>query len=505
MSQARLPKASVTTLVRLLAAAVGVLIAAGFATACGDGSDAGETSTEAAGAQAAEAEAQAEEPAETDQAEEPAEAQGATAAQGDAAADETGEPEPAQEPAQEPAEGLEPLTASAPGVTKTEIHVGITMLDFDALAEFNLVTEGWGDQQGIYQAYVDDLNARGGVHGRTIVPHFQFYSPLGSTEAEAACTALTKDIETFVIIGGFLGPAEVANNCVVTTNDTMMIGGRITAERLAEATAPWVETATARERRLDAFLGLLDENGYLQDRSIAVIGSLEQEDIYDIAPAAFEAAGVEPILWALNDAPQGDTVATDNRWQVLAENIRASGADTVLLIGSTQGGLRGVFDNGLDVETWVIEAIDLESLGAETTPEDAHGAISVNSLTNPQQWEHPTMAPCREIAQTAFPDVEFMDPADHVEGDELWFRSVHLYCRNMAIFELMATAAGPNPTQQSWQAGVDSMGDVALPGVPFASGGKSDLSDTFQLVQFDANAGENGLLLPISDPYDGTP
>lgn len=413
--------------------------------------------------------------------------------------------EPAEEPADEPAEeDLEPLTASAVGVTESEISVGITMLDFAGMAEFNAVTEGWGDQQAVYQAYVDDLNARGGVHGRTIVPTYEFYNPLfGATEADAACTALTKDIETFVIIGGFLGPSEVSNNCVVETNNTILIGGAQTEERLATATASWVNTAAARERRLPAFLDLLATEGRLDGRSIAVVGSIEQEDIYDVAPDAFAAVGVEPVLYVLNDVPQGDITASDARWQVLAENIRAVGADTVLLIGSTQAGLRGIADSGIGTEVWVLESTGLDSLGADTTPDDADGAYSITSLTNPQQWDHPTMAGCREVAEAAFPDMTFLEPIDHQDGDERWFRAIHLYCRNMAIFELIANAAGRNPTQESWADAVANLGSFELPGVPFASGGKPDLSDTFQLVQFDASAGENGILVSVSEPFDG--
>ncbi len=415
---------------------------------------------------------------------------------------EESEAEAAPEP--DPEENLEPLTASARGVTETEMHVGITMLDFDALKEFGLAPEGWGDQVGVYQSYIDDINARGGIHGRTVVPYYEKYSPLGRTEAEAVCASLTKDVETFVIIGGFLGPAEVANDCIVDINDTILIGGRQTLERLESAKAPWADTATLRERRLGAFLNLLDETDRLEGRSIAVIGSIEQEDIYDVAADTMAQYGATPVLEALNDVPQGDTVATDARWQVLAENIRATGADTVLLIGSTQGGLRGIAAAGLDVETWVLESTGLENLGQETTADDAEGAITITSLTDQQQWDSPSMAECRDVYYATAPDVSTKDPDDHADGEERYYKSVHLYCRNMRIFETLALAAGRNPTQETWQSALDNLGKFELPGVPYASGGKPDLSDTFQLAQFDITSGEAGGLVSISEIIDGS-
>ena len=87
------------------------------------------------------------------------------------------------EDSEDSTESDEPLTASARGVTETEIHIGISMLDFDALKDLSLVQEGWGDQIAVYDALIGEINARGGVHGRMIVPHYEHYSPLGSTFA----------------------------------------------------------------------------------------------------------------------------------------------------------------------------------------------------------------------------------------------------------------------------------------------------------------------------------
>lgn len=400
------------------------------------------------------------------------------------------------------------LTASARGITPTEIHVGITTLDFDELKELNLSTEGWGDQEAVYQAFIDDLNERGGIAGRTVVPHYSPYSVLGATAAEAVCTELTKDIETFAVLGGFVGPAEEANRCIVELNDTFLIGGRQTTERLADAQAPWVDAPTLRERRLEGMLTVLDADGRLDGVSLAVIGSVEQQDVYDAASAVLEAAGVNVVLEALNDAPQGDVVASDARWDVLAENISVSGADTVLIIGSGQAALRGTVRNGLDIERWVLETTDLENLGADTLPEDAAGAITMSGLTDEQIYASPSTDGCKEIMDAAGIDgYDSRPPIEHVTGDEQWYRAVSVACRNVKLLELLVGAAGPNPTQETVQAAIDGYGELSLPGVPFASLGpdKPDLNDSFQLSEFDPTSGENGGLVPITDLIDGTP
>ena len=153
----------------------------------------------------------------------------------------------------------------------------------------------------------------------------------------------------------------------------------------------------------------------------------------------------------------------------------------------------------------MLEATGLENLGAESTPEDAEGAITIVSLTDQQEWDSPTLTRCREIVAAALPDAELISPEDSVEGDEQYFNSIPLYCRNMQILETLALAAGRNPTHESFQAAIDNLGDIELPGRPFASGGKPDLNDTFQLAAFDSTKGDLGGLVPISDIFDGTP
>ncbi|MEE9417045.1 MAG: hypothetical protein V3V01_17330 [Acidimicrobiales bacterium] len=399
------------------------------------------------------------------------------------------------------------LTASYQGVTESEIHVGISMIDFDNLVELNLAPQGWGDQILVFQSFIDELNGRGGINGRTVVPHFEHYSVLGTTEAEATCVALTGDIETFAVLGGFVGPAETANGCIVDINETILVGGRQTQERLDQAKAPWIDTPALRERRLGIFLELLEQEGMLEDRQVAVIGSIEQEDVYDTASAALEERGLSPVLEAINDAPQGETDAASARWQVLAENIKASGADTVLVIGSSQAAVRGASVNGLDVELWVLEDTGLQNLGAATTPADAHGAVTITSLSAQATWDHPSLAPCRDTFFAANPDVEVVEPDDQVDGDEQWDRAISLHCRTLQLFELIATAAGPNLTQESFAAAAEGLGEFSLPGFPFVSlgPGKPDASDSFLLARFDQDQGENGGLVPFSELLDGTP
>ena len=57
------------------------------------------------------------------------------------------------------------LVASFRGVTADTIKLGVLVIDFDILREQGLVDIDRGDQQLVVDAFVDELNGRGGILG----------------------------------------------------------------------------------------------------------------------------------------------------------------------------------------------------------------------------------------------------------------------------------------------------------------------------------------------------
>jgi hypothetical protein len=60
--------------------------------------------------------------------------------------------------------------AAAPGVSKDEIKLGVTYVDLEAIRDVTDINHG--DYETTYKAVIDDLNKKGGVNGRKIVPVF---------------------------------------------------------------------------------------------------------------------------------------------------------------------------------------------------------------------------------------------------------------------------------------------------------------------------------------------
>ncbi|MCH7790635.1 MAG: ABC transporter substrate-binding protein [Acidobacteria bacterium] len=381
------------------------------------------------------------------------------------------------------------------------------MLDFAKLVAAGLSETGWGDQQLVWETLIQDLNDRGGINGRNVEAVYQYYLPTSEAEAEAACLKFTEDIDAFAVLGGFLGPVEPSNVCVARAPDTTLIAGQgLDAERLEEAQAPWLISGAANERLLDTLVFLLDDNGDLEGKKIAVVGGNEAENIYESAGDVLGEYGVEPVLEVKNTAASGDIPAGDAEWSVIAEQIIASDADTVMLIGSVTAGIRGIKENALDVDIWTPSAGELGNLGASIDPEDADGTISVIGLTAQEIWDEEISTECRARFSALQPDIELLSPSEIQEGDEEWYISVHNYCRWLTLFELVMTDAGVNPTQDSFGEAAANMGEFSLPGIPYASLGpdKPDASDAFRLSAFDSAEGVSGSSVGITDVIDTT-
>ena len=423
-------------------------------------------------------------------------------------APEEEEPEFEPAPTEEPEPEI-PLTATWRGVTADTITVGVTYLDTELMVDLGFSVNTWGDQDLQIQALVDDINERGGINGRQLVAITDKYNPVGATEAEAACLRVTEDNEVFAVLFGFLGPAAVANTCIVGTQETILVGGIISPDRLAEARAPWVNARTTREVSTGALFTLLEEEGMLEGRSIAIVADISAAPELEGVANLLRDRGVEPVLEVSTSSQVADIVAENQEWAALSERIRASGADTLLLVGNASAGVENARLNGLEVDIWATDSSGLgANLGSHVNPESARGVITVGPMTDAQIFEtDPRFKECLDAFNAKHPDIEVRHPDTLETGDPRWFTSLSFHCRFFQIFELLATAAGPNLTHETFAEAIANIGDFSVAGQPYASLGPDKLSsnDSFQLLVQDPDVGAKGDLVSAGPMRDATP
>ena len=423
-----------------------------------------------------------------------------TAAEDDSTADDTAtEDDATDDAAEEPVA----LTASWRGVTEDTIYVGASMLDFALLQELGFSPSGWGDQAGIWDALIDDLNDRGGINGRMVDIISEFYSPLDAADAERVCAILHQDNETFVNLGGFVGPAGSADPCVPGTNNTIMVGGEIgSAEELAQANVAWFHTGPTVEFQTINLFNLLVQTGKADGAKVFTMGGAAAADEESFVIEQLEARDIEVVGSALIEALDGDTIAQDNELAVAFERFNASGANTLMVFGTPSASIRGAGAAGLtgEIAIWSNDSGGLGNLGATIVDKSiADGTLVSTGPTDEEIWNDQAFQDqCVAPVQERMPEADFRNPLEYGPEEDNWFNALRRYCHALAIFETIATAAGPDLTPETFEAAAygPAGSDFQIPGVGPASlaPDKRGAQDGVRLSVYDSTSGDGGIV-----------
>ncbi len=416
--------------------------------------------------------------------------------------DPDGDMAPDDDPVDEPVE----LTATWRGVTADTITVGVSLIDLQLLQDMGMTQAGWGDQEGVFEAILDDLNANGGIHGRKLVAVYDYYSPVSGDDATRACTALTQDHEVFAVLVGFLGPlAGTADPCIVGTNETILVGGEQTPGELEQAKAPWFSFFPSTEVGTEVLLDLLIETGRAEDKRIFVVSHQSAQGDEPNVLEALNERSLEVVGTAILDANDTDTVLQYAIMENISERIRADGANVVLINGNASTIISGLGQSGLidSVEVWANSTISLNNLGDTIDRQLARGAVTSDGPTDEERWNDPMLQDCVGIVREAIPEADVRNPAELEPDDESWFTSVWAHCGHIRLFEQIARNAGPDLTPDTFEAAAHSMNDFALPGVyaNSLSPTKFGAQDLFRLSEYDPDKGD-GQTVPLTDLID---
>jgi ABC-type branched-subunit amino acid transport system substrate-binding protein len=345
---------------------------------------------------------------------------------------------------------------SAPGVSKDEIKLGVTYVDFEPIR--SIVNISHGDYEKTYNAVIDDLNKKGGVDGRKIVPVYEKVNPLGTAPAQEVCLKLTEDQKVFAAVGFFIMDSPT---CYVVQHDTPVLGGTMSPDILAKAKAPWMTLDSGPEvtpRAIDA----LAKSGALKGKlGVVGIASEEQNLMNAQVLPSLKRNGLKATK-AIIDVPLTDTVAATQQAQTIAEKFKSDGITTVLLVGSAPS----AFTNGLQNTDYRPRLVG--------TPFSTFQGAALNKGTDPALWkgavtadihtdfDAPSLRKCYQTVEKKTGDkiVEYPKP-----GDPDYQASARAACQYISLFEQLATAAGKNLTVASFGKSAAKLGSVTLPGL----------------------------------------
>jgi ABC-type branched-subunit amino acid transport system substrate-binding protein len=389
-----------------------------------------------------------------------------------------------------------PLTASFRGVTPDVIKVGITAVDWDTLAEIG-IDFGRTNSLDLWTAALEDINARGGIHGRRLEIHGTEFLPVGSTSFDEACVELTQDEEVFVVIGQALEDQVL---CLIELNSTAAVVVAGMADPiLTRSRAPYATLWAAYETQAANLVALVETQGVLDGATIGVVGSIDVGVIeYQTIVDAFRAAGYEVVEGLIGDNDR-DLAETARDQALVYERMKEAGVDFTV---STTGVPLEIFNaqsENYETDQWLLTVV-MSSSGlteAGVGLDYLDGALAVVNTpiatsSQPGLGSDPAVAACVDMLEAGSGHDLFYEL--DVETNDL---ASGLYaCAITDILEAALTAAGPELTNDAFADALGSIGPIDLAGYFDASLSPDDLGAAkgLRLARFNATTGAWELL-----------
>ena len=353
----------------------------------------------------------------------------------------------------------EPMTASAPGVTGKEIRIGMS-------AAFKGTAAGLGTEfyRGA-QAYYDEVNARGGVHGRTltVIGLDDNYEPLPCVRN----TIQLLEKESVFLLSNYVGTPTLTRALPVikryADNGVVLVGNFTGAQPQREA--PYVEHVfNVRASYRQEMAALVDRFWQMGARHLGVYSQAD----------AYGRSGTDGVTRALGG--RGARVAAETTYQRGARfdedvapavnALRRAGADAVLCTGAYQG--CGAFVRTARDLGWTVPISNVSFVGSDamlrlliqhgkTTGRDYTRAL-VNSQVVPSYDDVslPGVVEYRGLMDRYNPTLPAALRDDKYVPQRYSFISLEGYVNARVVVEALRRA-GPQPTRAGFRQALESL------------------------------------------------
>ena len=235
-----------------------------------------------------------------------------------------------------------PAGADTPGVTDDTITVSFIITDTTAVA----AAFGWevpteGNREAQVAALVEDINARGGVAGRTIDAKVHVFNAItdGPVAEEALCNAITQDDQAFAVVmtGQF---QENARPCYANAKTLMFDATLYPVDDAGfDELAPylWSPFLPSYDNLTAGMASSLTDSGWFGSGTVGVISidsdlsrrAYEQEFV-----PVLDAAGVEVASFNTIDPTDGRAFETGLLQAIV--NFKEANVDRVVAIGGSR-------------------------------------------------------------------------------------------------------------------------------------------------------------------------
>ncbi|MCU1463159.1 MAG: hypothetical protein JWO37_3234 [Acidimicrobiales bacterium] len=409
------------------------------------------------------------------------------------------------------------LTASFRGVTADSIKIGIVIIDYNTIKDFVDFTRG--DQQKIAQSFVDDINAKGGVLGRKIVPVYKTYKPIGNQDTLAICTSLTQDEKVFAVLGVFIDPSGDSQLCLTRDHQTIHIGHELKQEWIAQAPGGLLLTPDiSAERRAQVVFSLLKQNKTLDGKKVAILADPDTKTAAEtVIKPGLVGLGLQLGSTAvINVGGSTDTSQAQAQIDSFLEKWKGEGVNALFMAGLNVSAKQFVEKIKKKFPAMVlvtdapsgVHSAAQDEVKAKKNPNPYEGIITAEGLTDVEKWQEPVQQACAAVWEAAS-GTKIVGPADLKPGPDGKRAEIYIavqdFCGELKMFKIIAEKVGPNLTNDTWMSTVNSFGSInglVTTSIASLKTGKYDADDAFRLEAFDSSLPPTGdwkALTPLAD------
>jgi ABC-type branched-subunit amino acid transport system substrate-binding protein len=398
-------------------------------------------------------------------------------------------------------------TSLGVGVTNNSIKLGISLVKFDCIKQYtDTIRLG---QRAVYEAFIKDINDKGGIAGRKIVPDIREYCPLTNQQILTYCTTFTQDDNVFGVLGTFIDFSGDAQTCVAKQQHRLLITFDLTQAIIDRSPPAYIVTpGSIPERSVGILLELLKKQGTLNGKTVAVLGDTNVKAVItkSIEPGLAK-LGVktgDTAILSINNG--GDTTQAQSQLDSFIEKWKTQGVNAIFMSGNYASAKQFVEKLRKKMPGVLLMADTTNTLAQAQQEQSSHvspnpyeglltaGGLSPKESDDSANWKFCAEIYKRETGKDAEGAQQIIKSAD---GKNILDEhgTISDACQLLWFFKDIGDKVGKYLNNNNWVNTVNTFGNIENRGSgPYSSihTGKYSADDNWRLQSYDSSIGASG-------------
>ena len=328
-----------------------------------------------------------------------------------------------------------------------------------------------GDLASKWQVAVDAVNAAGGINGRMLVPFIDVLNVIGTVEADATCVKFVEDKMVFAFVGWLREDNEL---CYTERNNTIAVNGNdVTPEAINRSNGLLFATEATKLGIQLNLIAAAAADGLIDGKRVHFSILASEDSLTDPLIESLEAHGAT-ITSVSRVTAVDDVQAAEANHDVIVQRIADEDPD---LVYSLEPALMSgaMIRAGIDIPQITSESDEdlYLNLGVDPTAIQLHVYAPEQIKTYWDRGDDPLIIECVDNYNNA----QITDEDGNVEqvnvtedpSQPINLSLVVRACQTVWLFAAIATAAGPNLTNETFLEAAANLGSLDLPGMSAAS------------------------------------